>query len=280
VTSGALGTAAITVNSGAALDLNGMTLPNALSVAGTGILSGGSLFNTAATSASITGPITLTANSTFISTPGLTLGTVNGGIYSLAITAGTGVGTGDITLNGPVTFSGENISTFTASRNININAPINVNGTTSASGIALIYNKTNGTGDYNFGLTSSGAGAAMTASFAGAINFASTASTFTTQNNVATAKTFILVNAFTSATPGVTTFYCSTTTQCGANTQNFALANDIDASTFTTTGLAAGPKFANMRVLGTTNATYTGTFSGLGHVRQVSSVVGRPWPYF
>jgi hypothetical protein len=98
-----------------------MTIPNALSVAGTGISSGGSLFNTAATAASVTGPITLAANSTFISTPGINLATVNGGAFSLAVTAGTGAGTGDITLNGPVTLSGENISTFTASRHININ---------------------------------------------------------------------------------------------------------------------------------------------------------------
>ena len=146
-----------------------MTISNAMSVAGTGISSGGSLFNTALTAASVTGPITLTANSTFISTPGITLGTVNGGAYSLAVTAGTGAGTGDITLNGTVTFSGENISTFTASRNLNINAPINVNGTTAASGIALVYNKANSTGDYNFGLTASGSGATLAASFSGAI---------------------------------------------------------------------------------------------------------------
>ena len=273
VTSGALGTANATVVSGAAIDLYGFTLSNALSVAGTGISSGGSLFNTALTAASVTGPITLTANSTFISTPGLTLGTVNGGNFSLAVTAGTGAGTGDITLNGPVTFSGENISTFTASRNININAPINVNGTTAASGITLVYNKSNTTGDYNFGLSSTGSGVGMTASFAGAINFASTASTFTTQNN-ATAKSYILVDAFTSTNPGVTTFYCSSTAQCGANTQNFALTGDIDASTFTTTGAAAGAKYANMRALGTNSVAYSGIFTGLGHSITGLSLTG------
>jgi autotransporter-associated beta strand protein len=256
VTSSAFGTVGLTVPTGTSIDLNGYTLPIPLNIGGTGIASGGALFNSSASAAGWTGPITLSANSTFISTPGITLGTVNGGAYSLAVTAGTGAGTGDITLNGPVTFSGENISTFTASRNININAPINVNGTTAGSGIALVYNKAAGTGDYNFGLSSTGSGVGMTASFAGAINFASTASTFTTQNNVAAVKSFTLVDAFTTAAPSTSTFYCLTTTQCGANTANFALTRNINA-----TGFSA----ANMRALGTTNATYTGTFTGLGH---------------
>jgi autotransporter-associated beta strand protein len=259
VTSGALGTGTTTVASGAALDLNGMTIPNAMSVAGTGISSGGSLFNTAATAASVTGPITLSANSTFISTPGLTLGTINGGLYALTVTASTAAGTGDITLNGPVTFSGENISTFTASRNININNTITVNGTTSASGIALKFSQgATNSGDYNFGLTASGAGVGMTASFAGSINFANTASTFSTQNYTAAAKSYTLVDSFTTAAPSTSTFYCVTTTHCGgSNAVNFALAGDINATGFTA---------ANMRAVGpTNNVGYAGIFEGLGH---------------
>jgi hypothetical protein len=182
----------------------------------------------------------------------------------LNITAGTGAGTGDITFNGPVSIGGESISTFTASRNINIYNTISVNGTTSASGLALVYNKANSTGDYNLGLTTSGSGANVVASFLGAIDFASTNSSFSTQNNLS-AKNYILVDAFTSSNPSITTFYCSTTAQCGTNAQNFALARNIDASTFTTTGAVGGAKFANMRAVGTNNATYSGTFIGLGH---------------
>ncbi len=43
------------------------------------------------------------------------------------------------------------------------------------------------------------------------------------------------------------------------------MIGNIDASTFTTTGLAAGSKYANMRVLGNSSAAYAGTFTGLGH---------------
>ena len=273
VTSGALGTAAITVSSGAALDLNGMTLPNALSVAGTGISSGGVLFNSAATAASVTGPITLTGNSTFISTPGITLSSITGSAYALNITAGTGAGTGDITFNGAVSIGGESISSFTASRNINIYNTISVNGTTSASGLALVYNKANSTGDYSLGFTTTGSGANVVASFLGSIDFASTSSSFSTQNNL-TAKNYILVDAFTSTNPTTSTFYCATTAQCGTNAQNFALARNIDASTFTTTGAAGGAKYANMRALGTLNATYSGTFAGLGHTITGLSLSG------
>ena len=72
VTSSALGTANVNVVSGATLDLYGFTLPNALSIAGTGVSSNGALSNTAATPISVTGAITLTGASTFSSTPGIT----------------------------------------------------------------------------------------------------------------------------------------------------------------------------------------------------------------
>jgi autotransporter-associated beta strand protein len=265
ITSSALGTGSVTVSSGGAIDLNGFSLLNSATVAGTGVSSGGALTNSSASAVTVSGPLTLSASSSLISTPGMTFGTVNGGAYALTVTAGTGAGTGDITLNGALTFSGENISTFTASRNIYINAPITVNGTTSASGIALKYNQANGGGDYVFGISTNGSGAALAASFSGAINFANTASTFTTQS-YSTSKSYTLINAFTSSGASGTTFYCATAANCTAsNSLNFALIGNIDASTFTTTGLAAGSKYANMRVLGNSSAAYAGTFTGLGH---------------
>ncbi len=258
ITSSALGTGSATVASGASIDLNGNTVFNGLSLAGTGVSSGGALSNSSASvAAAATGPISLTATTSIISSPGITLGSVAGGAYALNVTAGTGAGTGDITFNGALTFSGENISTFTASRNIYINAPITVNGTTSSSGIALKYNQANGGGDYVFGMTTSGTGASLAASFNGAINFANTASTFTTQSYNATAKSFTLVSALTSAGESTSTFYCSTTTNCSAsNSLNFALINNINASSFTG---------SNVRKLGTSSAAYAGTFTGLGH---------------
>lgn len=78
---------------------------------------------------------------------------------------GSNTSSGDITVNSPITWSANNKLTLSANRNININAAITANGTTSSAGVALIYNLGNGGGDYNFGLTSSGSGSNLTASF-------------------------------------------------------------------------------------------------------------------
>lgn len=257
VTSGALGTGDVVVAGGSALHVNGYHVLNGLSVSGTGVSSSGVVYNTTATPVTLWGPLTLSGDSTVISTPGLTLNTVNGGVYALTATAGTGAGNGDLTFNGPVAFSGENISTFTASRNIRINASMSVNGSTSASGITLKYNQANGSGDYSFGLTATGSGASLAASFNGAIDFASTASTFTT-HNYTTAKNYTLVDAFTATGASTNTLYWATAANCSAsNSLNFALAKNINASTFTGN--------ANLRGLGNSNAGYASILAGLGH---------------
>ncbi|QWC96421.1 filamentous hemagglutinin N-terminal domain-containing protein, partial [Polynucleobacter paneuropaeus] len=77
-------TSAITVNSGAALDLNGKTLTyaNALTLNGTGISSAGALTNSSSTAATYAGAITLGSDSTMGSTAGAI--TVTGAIGSTA----------------------------------------------------------------------------------------------------------------------------------------------------------------------------------------------------
>ncbi|QWD15738.1 filamentous hemagglutinin N-terminal domain-containing protein [Polynucleobacter paneuropaeus] len=77
---------AITVNSGAALDLNGKTLTyaNALTLNGTGISSGGALTNSSATGGTYSGAITLGSDALMGSTAGAI--TVSGAIGSTAST--------------------------------------------------------------------------------------------------------------------------------------------------------------------------------------------------
>jgi hypothetical protein len=88
-------------------------------------------------------------------------------------------------------------------------------------------------------------------------------------------KSYTLVDAFTSTGASGITLFCATAANCtSSNNLNFALANDIDASNFTTTGAAAGAKYTNMRILGTGNAAYNGTFAGLGHSVTGLSLTG------
>ncbi len=86
----ALGTSTATVANGAALDLNGFSAANALSVIGTGVSSGGVIYNAATTTGTASGAITLSGDSTFkaASTGGLTLGAVNGA-YALTVNTGS-----------------------------------------------------------------------------------------------------------------------------------------------------------------------------------------------
>ena len=169
---------------------------------------------------------------------------------------GSSASSGDITVNSAITWSANNKLTLSAARNININAAITANGTTSAAGVALLYNQGNVSGDYNFGLTASGSGSNLAASFAGSINFANTAASFSTQNYSAASKTFTLINSVSTSA----SIYCATLATCDtSNTTNYALANNIDASTF----VNGAAKYNNLR--GTSTSGYNATFTGLGH---------------
>lgn len=90
----ALGTiaAGTIINSGAVLNLNGInyTTLEPLSIAGTGISSGGAIVNTIATAATFSGPITFTASATIIAGSG-----------TITLNSATAIsGTGDISLSG------------------------------------------------------------------------------------------------------------------------------------------------------------------------------------
>ena len=95
-------TGTLNVFSGNVLDLNGYSSPNAISVAGTGISSGGALINSNATTAGAqTGTITLTGDASLGGSGNLTLNGNIGGAYAL-----TKVGAGTTTLSGTNTYSG------------------------------------------------------------------------------------------------------------------------------------------------------------------------------
>lgn len=169
---------------------------------------------------------------------------------------GSSASSGDITVNSAITWSANNKLTLSAARNININAAITANGTTSGAGVALLYNQGNVSGDYNFGLTASGSGSNLAASFAGSINFANIAASFSTQNYNAASKTFTLINSVSTSA----SIYCAALATCDtSNTTNYALANNIDASTF----VNGAAKYNNLR--GTSTSGYNAMFTGLGH---------------
>jgi fibronectin-binding autotransporter adhesin len=123
----AFGTGAITVTSGAVLDLNGQTMTSTggLTLNGTGISSGGALLNSSATGATYAGLVTLGSAASIVGTGaitlsnpgvitgsgfGLTLGGVVGGTIASIIGTGTGSLTkqaaGAWTLTGANTYSG------------------------------------------------------------------------------------------------------------------------------------------------------------------------------
>ena len=207
-------------------------------------------------------PYDYTIGSTEASAIATALGSASVTVSTLSNTSnygsnGTNTSSGDITINNAITWSANTKLTLNANRHININAAITANGTTSGAGVSLLYNQGNVSGDYNFGLTSSGSGSGLAANFAGSINFGSTNASFTTQNYTAAAKTFTLINTLSTSA----SIYCALAAACDAsNTTNYAFANNIDATTF----VNVASKYNNLRANGTSTG-YNGTLEGLGH---------------
>ncbi|MFA6119718.1 MAG: autotransporter-associated beta strand repeat-containing protein, partial [Sideroxydans sp.] len=131
--SNALGTGTATVADGAALDLNGLNAANALSVIGTGVSSGGVVYNSATTVGTASGAITLTGDSTFktSATGGLTIGSVNGA-YGLTVNTGTTAFTQSGIVGGttaPTSYT-VNAGTTTISAAVKAAGPISISGST------------------------------------------------------------------------------------------------------------------------------------------------------
>jgi len=149
----------VSVTSGAAIDINGITMTgtNQLTLNGTGISSGGSLFNSSSTSGTYAGLITLGSDSSIVGGTGaitisnagtitgafgLNIGGASGGSIASIIGTGTGsltkVGAGTWVLSGANTYSGNtsiNAGTLQITSNDGLGATSGI--TTVASGATL-----------------------------------------------------------------------------------------------------------------------------------------------
>ncbi len=92
----ALGGGVATVAIGAALDLQGNSVTNALTLSGTGVSLSGALYNSSASAATVSGAITLAADTLIKNTGALTLSTIDGA-YALSFQP-----TGTLTLAGNI----------------------------------------------------------------------------------------------------------------------------------------------------------------------------------
>uniref|UniRef100_UPI0040484B25 autotransporter-associated beta strand repeat-containing protein n=1 Tax=Limnohabitans sp. TaxID=1907725 RepID=UPI0040484B25 len=155
VTSGAFGTSGVAVASGAALDVAGFTVANALSLAGTGVSGSGAVYNSTSTPGTLSGAMTLVGDTSIKGNAGaLTISGAINGAHALDITttnktftqsgvvgatsAPTGftvnAGTGNVTLSatqtvaGPITVYGGNIF---------VNESLNTTGGGSAGDVLL-----------------------------------------------------------------------------------------------------------------------------------------------
>ncbi|PUE51435.1 hypothetical protein B9Z45_14730 [Limnohabitans sp. 2KL-17] len=117
-----LGTAAVSIASGAALDLNGKAIANALSVTGTGIGGGGAITNSSNSEATMVGAITLAADSSWVTGGAIKVTGAVDGDKALTVT-----GTGGLTLAGGV-------GQTTALTSVNISGAVTLGADVTTSG--------------------------------------------------------------------------------------------------------------------------------------------------
>ncbi len=125
----ALGTSAVSVGSGAVLDLNGFATQNNLTLSGAGISSGALINSSISTAASNSGSITLAANTTIYGANNVTLSGIISGAFSL-----TNASAINLTLSGQNTYTG---ATTVAAGNVVLSSSGTLGGGTYSGAISL-----------------------------------------------------------------------------------------------------------------------------------------------
>ncbi len=181
IVSSPLGTAGVVITSGAAMDLNGQSVANAFTIAGTGVNQSGVLYNANASAATASAAITLNGDSTIRSNLGglkfdSTLGETAGGAYALTITGANNnftqiapfLTTGRLTIGSAATdsFSFANGLSVTSPSSIHLagaltsnNLPITIGSVGSQSTIGLVADANLSAGTANVSLNGSVTGA-------------------------------------------------------------------------------------------------------------------------
>ncbi|MEI6674375.1 MAG: autotransporter-associated beta strand repeat-containing protein [Verrucomicrobiota bacterium] len=160
------------VTTGAALDLLGQTVgAEALTLSGTGTASGGALINSDGTTASLSGAITLAANSSVGTVSQMTLSGVIGD--SGAAKSLTKVGAGIVTLSNTNTYTGAtsvSVGTLNVTGSLNAGSAVAVSGAATLSGTGSIFG---GVTVSSGGIITAGNGTSGALAIGGALTFSS-----------------------------------------------------------------------------------------------------------
>ncbi|QWD07055.1 filamentous hemagglutinin N-terminal domain-containing protein [Polynucleobacter paneuropaeus] len=291
---------AITVNSGAALDLNGKTLTyaNALTLNGTGISSGGALTNSSATAGTYIGLITLGSDSSINASSGNIVisntGTITGATYGLTLNGANtassiasiiGTTSGALTKSGTGTWTLSGVNTYTGGTTIsagtlsvgsntylgNTSGAINLNGGTlnistgtafsSARTINVLASSTINNADTS--------GVTFTGSVTGPTVTGTPVTLTLTGANATTFSTGAITNGTGTSTVALVQNTTGTTTLSGSN--NFTGGTTISAGTLKAASAAAlGTGAVSIGSSGTLDLAYTGTVA-LGSTLSMST---------
>ena len=271
----AFGTGAISVFSGAALDLNGktMTSTGALTLRSTGIDSGGALLNTSSTGATYAGLLTLGAASSIVGGTGTialsNTGTISGATYGLTLGGAQGgsiasiIGTtsGTLTKEGAGTWTLSGANTYTGGTTISA-------GTLKAGSAAAL-----GTG-----AVSIGAGV-LDLTFSGTVALSSTLSMSAGAAITNSANTSSLSVAGTSTlagninTAGNQTYTGAVTlgADTSLSTLNTSLTNTNGTISFSSTFDSASASYYGLSV---SNGTGITAFAGIVGANSATSALG------
>ncbi len=289
ITSGPFGTNTVTVQSGGAVDFNGKTLANNLSLAGTGISSLGALLNSSTTSAVVNGAVSLANNATIgiVSSGAMTINGLITGAHAITVNSGSGqTGTLVLTADNSVTNSGYTGGTTIQAGTVQVSTNsaalgtggvtlgnttgtsaalllISTTGLNVANAITLATNATVGT------LTIGTTGSIATATYSGGVTGTNN---FTIGNTTSTSLTF--------STAAINNVGTITNTGSGAGTTiiNYGVGSNVTTVTESSTTFAltisataltvasGGTTLVNSNASGSALLTVSGGIAGTGNL--------------